>query len=287
MDWQFLSAFLGTKQKTNANVLYQVMPNTARNKGGLSVTLPDMGEFSFPYEAVDFQDFDIIQELNGMTKTPYNRLYMMYDLKSVDEETNNHSIPLSLKIRNTPVNGRNVLLVSPESPVGNLLLVPGIHGLAVERRKDLLFSKGILTPHPDYEGQYTPGYAGHVPGERIHDIKTLADFINVLVPIYHSMDQGLDLEGFAARFREDLMAAEKRDHAALATPGGIDLNARNLNMESSGQKVKIIFDPAMIAQFRRGDFSGVKIQILDVVPINLMPLLGFKEDEESGQLFKV
>lgn len=55
-------------------------------------------------------------------------------------------------------------------------------------------------------------------------------------------------------------------------------------MESEGQKVNITFDAAMIAQFKRGDFSGVKIKILDVVPINLMPLLGLKEDEKSGQL---
>ncbi len=69
--------------------------------------------------------------------------------------------------------------------------------------------------------------------------------------------------------------------------GGIDLNSRNLKMQSEGQKVDITFDPAMIAQFKRGDFSGVKIQILDVVPINLMPLLGLKEDEGAGQLAKV
>ncbi len=66
--------------------------------------------------------------------------------------------------------------------------------------------------------------------------------------------------------------------AALAKiPGGIDLNSRNLNMQSEGEKVDITFDPAMIAQFRRGDFSGVRIQILDVVPVNLMPLLGLRE----------
>jgi len=66
------------------------------------------------------------------------------------------------------------------------------------------------------------------------------------------------------------------DKATLANPGGIDLNSRNLNMESIGQKVNITFDPAMIVQFKRGDFSGVRIQILDVVPVNLMPLLGLK-----------
>jgi len=79
------------------------------------------------------------------------------------------------------------------------------------------------------------------------------------------------------------------DNAALALnpKGGIDLNSRNLRMESTGEKINITFNPAMIAQFRRGDFSGVRIQILDVVPINLMPLLGLKEDEGSGQLAKV
>jgi len=59
--------------------------------------------------------------------------------------------------------------------------------------------------------------------------------------------------------------------------GGIDLNSRTLNMESVGQKVNITFDPAMIEQFKRGDFTGVRIQILDVAPVNLGPLLGLNE----------
>ena len=57
-------------------------------------------------------------------------------------------------------------------------------------------------------------------------------------------------------------------HGANAFPGGIDLNSKNLNMQSEGQKVNITFNPAMIAQFKRGDFSGVRFQILDVVPVN-------------------
>ena len=140
--------------------------------------------------------------------------------------------------------------------------------------------------HTSYEGQYRPGFEGHVPGERIHDIKTLDDFLNVLLPLYTSMDKELDIERFAARFKNKEKTLQKQDKAALAIPGGIDLNSRNLKMQSEGQKVDITFDPAMVAQFRRGDFSGVRIQILDVVPINLMPLLGLKEDEESGQLAK-
>jgi hypothetical protein len=75
----------------------------------------------------------------------------------------------------------------------------------------------------------------------------------------------------------DAAMTDKADRAVLANaPGGIDLASKHLNMESSGQKVNITFDPAMIAQFKRGDFSGVRIQILDVTPVSLMPLLGLK-----------
>ena len=76
----------------------------------------------------------------------------------------------------------------------------------------------------------------------------------------------------------------KRDRAMIQ--GGIDFASKHLHMETSGDKINITFNPAMMAQFERGDFSGVKIQILDVVPISLMPLLGLKEDEGSGQLAK-
>jgi phosphomannomutase len=73
---------------------------------------------------------------------------------------------------------------------------------------------------------------------------------------------------------------------AMLPPGGIDLNAKHLNLQSEGEKVNITFDPAMIAQFQRGDFSGVRIQILDVVPINLMPLLGLREEKAPQRLVK-
>jgi len=66
------------------------------------------------------------------------------------------------------------------------------------------------------------------------------------------------------------------------SPGGIDLASKHLKMQSEGEKVNIAFNPAMIAQFKRGDFSGVRIKIIDVIPVNLIPLLGLKEDEQSG-----
>ena len=71
---------------------------------------------------------------------------------------------------------------------------------------------------------------------------------------------------------------------AQVVPGGIDLASRHLNMESSGQGVNITFDPLMIEQFKRGEFSGVRIQIIDVVPVDLMPLLGLKEERVPQQL---
>ncbi len=57
--------------------------------------------------------------------------------------------------------------------------------------------------------------------------------------------------------------------------GGIDLDSGHLKMERSGQKLNFIFDPAMIEQFKQGDFTGIKIQILNIVPVRLMSLLGF------------
>ncbi len=71
------------------------------------------------------------------------------------------------------------------------------------------------------------------------------------------------------------------DKAALAqSPGGIDLNARNMNMDVSGEKIDIRFDKATIEQFKRGDFSGVRPVIITITPIlNVMSLLGLKEDE--------
>ena len=61
---------------------------------------------------------------------------------------------------------------------------------------------------------------------------------------------------------------------AGAFPGGIDLNSRNLIMKNRGEKIDIRFNQAMIAQFEKEDFSGLKFKVLDVVPINLSLILG-------------
>jgi len=65
--------------------------------------------------------------------------------------------------------------------------------------------------------------------------------------------------------------------SANTTDGGIDLASKHLNMESSGQKVDITFDPAMIAQFS-GRFFRVRIQIYDIVPVSLYVIARAQEE---------
>jgi len=72
-------------------------------------------------------------------------------------------------------------------------------------------------------------------------------------------------------------AASQVDNAQTAkeTRGGIDFNAENLPMDVSGDAIDIRFDQSMIAQFKRGDFTGVRPVILSVTPLSsVLPLLG-------------
>ena len=50
--------------------------------------------------------------------------------------------------------------------------------------------------------------------------------------------------------------------------GGIDLNSRNMQIDTEGQKIDIKFNPAIIAQFRTGDFSGVYPVIISIKPVS-------------------
>jgi len=69
----------------------------------------------------------------------------------------------------------------------------------------------------------------------------------------------------------------KSDRAALASPGGIDLNAKNMGLDvtKDGQGIEMKFDPAMVAEFQKGNFTGVEGIILKIVPIQSpLPILG-------------
>ena len=70
--------------------------------------------------------------------------------------------------------------------------------------------------------------------------------------------------------------------------GGIDLNAKNLTTTLSGEKIDIRFDPALIEQFKQGNFNGLHPVIIRFTPIaNIYPLLGLKEEEVTAKSAKV
>ncbi|MFH0754896.1 MAG: hypothetical protein V2A70_10055, partial [Candidatus Omnitrophota bacterium] len=68
--------------------------------------------------------------------------------------------------------------------------------------------------------------------------------------------------------------------------GGIDLNARNMGLDVTrdGKGVEMKLDPAMVAEFQKGNFTGVQGIILKIVPIQSpMVFLGL-ETSPSGTL---
>ncbi len=73
------------------------------------------------------------------------------------------------------------------------------------------------------------------------------------------------------------MKASIQSSQLNASPGGIDLNAKNMGLDvaKEGSGVDIKFDPAMVAEFQRGDFSGIAPLIIRIVPItSALPILG-------------
>jgi hypothetical protein len=66
--------------------------------------------------------------------------------------------------------------------------------------------------------------------------------------------------------------------------GGIDLNgnAMGLDVEKSGKGVTMIFDAAMTARFRSGDFTGLTPVIIRITPIaSPAAILGLQADEPA------
>jgi hypothetical protein len=79
---------------------------------------------------------------------------------------------------------------------------------------------------------------------------------------------------------------EPVDNASMATRGGIDFNSKNLQLDTEGQQINMTLDPAMIEQFKTGNFSGIYPIILNITPIpSIVPLLGLKE--ESTQIARI
>lgn len=71
--------------------------------------------------------------------------------------------------------------------------------------------------------------------------------------------------------------------------GGIDLNAKNMGLDiaKDGKGIQMKFDPAMVAEFQKGNFSGVEGIILRIVPIQSpLPMLGLETSPAEGALAK-
>ncbi len=70
--------------------------------------------------------------------------------------------------------------------------------------------------------------------------------------------------------------------------GGIDMNAGNRQMNAKGQKVDMKLDQAMMAKFRRGDFTGLTPVIYSITPIaNIRPMLGLAPESVGSPLATV
>ena len=88
----------------------------------------------------------------------------------------------------------------------------------------------------------------------------------------------------------DAAMGEQKDFAAVVNPlGGIDLNAKNMGLDvaKDGKGIQMKLDPAMIAEFQRGDFSGVVPVIIQIVPIqNPLATLGLNTLQDEGVMAK-
>jgi hypothetical protein len=63
--------------------------------------------------------------------------------------------------------------------------------------------------------------------------------------------------------------SENNDAEAPKIDGGIDLDAKNMGLDviRDGKGIEMNFDPAMVAEFQKGNFTGVEGIILRIVPI--------------------
>jgi len=79
-------------------------------------------------------------------------------------------------------------------------------------------------------------------------------------------------------YNKPWVAVAQKDFAqTVLPPGGIDLNAKNMAMavDREGNGIEMNFDPAMVAEFRRGNFSGIVANIIRIIPIKSpLPMMG-------------
>ncbi|MBF0521685.1 MAG: UDP-glucose 4-epimerase GalE [Candidatus Omnitrophica bacterium] len=101
----------------------------------------------------------------------------------------------------------------------------------------------------------------------------------------HGNDASAAYSAKINRFFEQQKRNELDEAMTTKAPGGIDLNAKNLKMDVSkdGKGVEFKFDPAMVAEFQKGNFTGVVPVIIRITPIESpFPLLGLEVPTEQA-----
>ncbi|MBF0511724.1 MAG: hypothetical protein HQL13_05270 [Candidatus Omnitrophica bacterium] len=93
--------------------------------------------------------------------------------------------------------------------------------------------------------------------------------------VMNSTTQEISEEQFKG-FQDNINNAKRADgRQDFAMPGGIALNARNMGLDVQGHGVAMIFNPAMMAQFRKGDFTGIEGVILQIALLaSSLPIFG-------------
>jgi galactose mutarotase-like enzyme/CheY-like chemotaxis protein len=159
----------------------------------------------------------------------------------------------------------------------------------IQERPDisLVITDNNFPPKPDHSGAYPPdngiALAGHVFetfGGRVPVIIQSSNKVKSFDGIVWEKDN-LSTE-LTALFQE--WAKTEPDAAMANPPGGIDLNARDmgLDVDKDGTPVNMTFDPALIEQFRSGDFSGVTPVIIQIIPIaGPMAVLGLETRDKD------
>ena len=81
------------------------------------------------------------------------------------------------------------------------------------------------------------------------------------------MLEGL-LKDWVRNFQSRLDAA---DNAQAKVQGGIDLSGNEALLQEQGEAINFKVDPAMMARFQRGDFSGFVANIVSFSAVGNLP----------------
>ncbi len=92
------------------------------------------------------------------------------------------------------------------------------------------------------------------------------DMSDPLAPFRLDRYSFLSGEGIYEKMKQEKSSS---DDSMSITNGGIDLNARNLELDiaKEGAEIRMVVDPVALGQFRQGNFSGIMPVIIRITPL--------------------